>query len=145
MTCIAFDHKTNTLAVDSQFTSNGDRISYGRKFRVIRDFVAVFAGEVMSGNRALDLLEDGEGLPLSLIEKCTVVVMYLKGSRKGQVFTYCDGVQPERVRRIYAWGSGGDYALGALSAGVSATEAVTIACHYSASCGGKVHTFKPEE
>jgi ATP-dependent protease HslVU (ClpYQ) peptidase subunit len=144
MTVIAFDHKTKTLAVDSQFTSGGDRISYGRKFRHIRDGVAVFAGCAVSGMKALDLLEAGEPLTHGLIEKVTVVVMMLHGKKKGHVYSYNDSVHPERVKRIYAWGSGGDYALGALSAGANAHDAVQIACHYSASCGGTIHVFSPE-
>lgn len=144
MTCIAYDHKTKTLAVDSQFTSGGDRISYGEKFNVGENYVAVFAGDTISGHKALALLKAGESPTVALIEKCTVVIMYTRGRKAGQVYVYDDASEPRRVKRIDAWGSGSDYAVGALSAGASAYEAVQIACHYSATCGGKIHTFNSE-
>ena len=40
--------------------------------------------------------------------------------------------------KFYAWGSGEEYAMGAMAAGKSAIEAVKISCKFDDSSGGKV-------
>lgn len=48
-------------------------------------------------------------------------------------------VQPVPIRVLdpfAAWGSGRDFALGALAMGASAKEAVEVACRFSIECGG---------
>lgn len=145
MTVIAFDAKTGTLAVDSMYT-NGERTGYVKKFRVLDDgrAVVVIAGDFALGRKAMKLVEAGKPLTETIGAGVTVVLMHLKGRKKGQVFVCDDGPDPERVKRSEAWGSGSDFAIAAMDAGASAEEAVKIACRRSASCGGKVHVFTPE-
>lgn len=145
MTVIAYDHKTKTLAVDSLFTA-GDRKTYGQKFKVLDDgrAVVVFAGDVMQGRRAISYVEQNKALTHEMVAGATVVVMHLTGRRKGAVIVCEDSPAPERVQRSEAWGTGSDFAIAAMDAGASAEEAVRIACKRSASCGGKIHVFRPE-
>lgn len=58
----------------------------------------------------------------------------------GKLWLYEDN-DPQPVKAKEAWGSGRDFALGALSMGATAAEAVKIACKHSTTCGGKIHTF----
>lgn len=145
MTVIAYDAKTKTLAVDSLYT-NGERIGYVKKFRVLNDgrAVVVIAGDYALGRKAMKLVEAGKPLTDTIGAGVTVVLMHLSGKQKGQVFVCEDGPDPQRVKQSEAWGSGSDFAIAALDAGASAEEAVKIACKRSASCGGKVHVFTPE-
>lgn len=141
MTVIAYDHKRKTLSVDSLFVS-GERKSYGSKFRVLDDGrVIVFAGDAKEGRKAAMAIEAGLAPTLAAIASCTIVVLYTKGRQKGQVLMYDDNPEYERVTKTDAWGTGSDFAMGALDAGATSEEAVKIACKRSASCGGKVHTF----
>lgn len=145
MTAIAYDAKNKTLAVDSLFTAGG-RKTYGTKYRLLADgrVVVVFAGGVVQGLKALDNLAAGKPITHEQIENVTIVAMYLRGRRKGTVLVYEDSPTPTRHRGFGAWGSGSDVAIGALSAGASAEDAVKIAIKHHAECGGKVHVFTPE-
>lgn len=58
----------------------------------------------------------------------------------GKLWLYEDN-DAQLIRGKEAWGSGRDFALGALSMGATAKEAAQIACKHSTTCGGKIHTF----
>ena len=44
--------------------------------------------------------------------------------------------------KFRAWGSGRDYAMGAMAMGATATEAVTVASRFCITCGGGVDSFE---
>lgn len=138
MTVIAWDK--HCLAVDSRFTS-GNRKYNGQKFKVIDDGkrVVVFAGEVRAGRKAIRLMEAGKPLTQEVTTKATILVLDFL---KSELTTYEDGPDGSLVTDVDAWGSGADFALGAVAAGVWAETAVQIACKYHNECGGKIHTFK---
>ena len=138
MTVIAYDPKTRTIACDSMF-NNGSRKSYGQKFREIgKHKVALFAGDVRLGNRACTLLADGLPLTQEILIACNIVVF---NTLTGACFEYERADKPKRVRKMDAWGTGSEFAIGALAAGATPEFAALVACTHSASCGGKVHVF----
>lgn len=47
-------------------------------------------------------------------------------------------VYPSRFPKVWAYGSGGDFAMGALKAGVSAQRAIEIACEMNIHTGGEI-------
>ena len=145
MTVIAWDAKTKTLAVDSLFTS-GDRKTYGQKFKLLEDgrAVVVFAGDVIQGRKAISYIEQNKPLTHEMISGATIVVLYLVGRRRGRLAVYEDSPNVALVLQSEAWGTGSDFAIAAMDAGASAEEAAKIACKRSASCGGKIHVFRPE-
>jgi len=64
----------------------------------------------------------------------------------GEVFLVDDGLHfsgPIECE-FYAIGSGGDFALGAMAAGMPAREAVGIACQFDQHCGGPVTVLHEE-
>ena len=71
-----------------------------------------------------------------LYKKATVVLL----DTRGRLWLYEDN-DPQPIKHPDAWGSGRDFALGALSMGATAKEAAQIACKHSTTCGGKIHTF----
>ena len=145
MTVIAWDAKNKALAVDSLFTA-GDRKTYGQKFKVLEDgrAVVVFAGDVVQGRKAIAHVEQNKPLTHEIVAGATIVLLHLKGRKRGRVIVCEDSPNAEVVRHSEAWGTGSDFAIAAMDAGASAEEAVKIACKRSASCGGKVHVFRPE-
>lgn len=46
---------------------------------------------------------------------------------------------------IVAWGTGEGVALGAMRSGANSRKAVEIACRYTTTCGGPIHTFNPSK
>lgn len=139
MTVLAYDYKTKTLAVDSQIT-DGDRRSFGRKFKVLSDGrVVAFAGDVIEGKKAIAAIERGDVPTLTMVALCSIVIFY---PDTGRLLAYNESQEWEHIRKSDTWGSGGDFAIAALDAGVDAERAVKIACRRSTSCGGKVHVFR---
>jgi hypothetical protein len=66
----------------------------------------------------------------------------------GDLFVAEDGIDwtgPMKGTRMYAIGSGSDFALGAMVAGKTAKEAVKIACGLCAYCAVPVHTLRRKQ
>lgn len=136
MTVIAWDG--SQLAWDSRATA-GDRKHTVKKFRNLNDGrVIVVAGHLSDITLAKRLLDgkDLPPLPKALTERSRIVVW-----QDGVVYAYDEGTEARRVRAPEAWGTGQEYAIGALACGSSAEWAATIACKHSSTCGGKIHTI----
>lgn len=142
MTILAYNRNERSIACDSRFTT-GERKQYGRKFKELADGrVILFAGDVREGRKAIRYIERNAALPADLLTETVVVVFDRK---RKVVLVYDEHHVPERVRDSEAWGSGADFAIGALDAGASAEQAVKITCRRSTSCGGKIHVFNMED
>lgn len=62
---------------------------------------------------------------------------------KGKAYEYETTPTRQPVETVpMAWGSGSDFALGALAMGADAAEAVRVASKYSVSCGFGVDAFR---
>jgi ATP-dependent protease HslVU (ClpYQ) peptidase subunit len=142
MTVIAFDGKT--VAADKQATIHATAHTVTKIFRITegRDLgcVVAFTG---SGVHAMELLEwfksgrQESTFPKSRSddkEKAAGSVMF---TPSGQIFLFSsDSPFPECIEeKVFARGSGGDYALAALHLGKTAEEAVALACKLDVYCG----------
>lgn len=64
----------------------------------------------------------------------------------GIIKAYEDAISPiEYTDKIYAWGSGYQYAIGAMEAGCTAAEAVKIAAKRDTHTGGRIRVLRLEE
>lgn len=139
MTTIAY--RDGILAADGR-TTYGDTIftDHSKKIHRLSDG-ALFAlcGDVAYVQPMLDALEDddvdlpqGEGFTAVIVEKDGKVRLY---EGKGG-FIALDA-------SYYAFGSGEEYAMGAMDMGASAHDAVRVACGRDLSSGGDIQVEKP--
>lgn len=124
MTTIAYS--AGVLASDQAFTDEtGRQTKFNQKIRRLSDGrLAGFAGDVYTGIALLDWLETGEATPPALEGEAEVLLITLDGlimlyDKFGRGIVIDDPV--------YAFGSGGDLAMGAMLAGATAERAVAIA------------------
>jgi hypothetical protein len=145
MTIIAFDGKS--LAADRLADDNGTK-------KLTTKIKRLSNGDIAAGS--------GVSWQLALLQK-----WYLEGqdpekwpprqypetewpsrmiiATKGEILTYELGPIPNKLENAYyAWGSGQDYAMGALAMGATAKRAVEIAGELSTTCGLGVDVFDLE-
>lgn len=151
MTTIAY--RDGILAADSKITYGGAEYvkGYHKIWKSEPEGIMVgFTGDVAMGsafkrwalNTSFAKIPD---CPLDLGRKgCVadgIIVIKLTGG-KHQVLEYNGGgVIDWGIAPFLAWGSGWLIAVGALEAGVSAEQAVTIAARRDVFTGGKIHTL----
>jgi ATP-dependent protease HslVU (ClpYQ) peptidase subunit len=139
VTTIAY--RDGILAADGR-TTYGDTIftDHNKKIHRLSDG-ALFAltGDVSYVQPMLDALEDDEvNLPIG--EGFTAVIV----ERDGKLRLYEGrGGFITLDAPYYAFGSGEEYALGAMDMGASAHDAVRVACGRDLGTGGDIQTEKP--
>ena len=138
MTTLAYDGRL--IAIDSQVTA-GDLVYEEEKFYRTTDAAGnellVFgAGTTSHIQRAVRELSEGAE-ELTEGEYTLLVV----GLRDGPVAFYGDGLPIDVRRGFLVAGSGDKAALAALKAGMTATEAVLMACTADLYSGPPVHTY----
>lgn len=141
MTVIAWDGKS--IAAD-KMSARGDLISTVTKMVEGRDgyFVAT-CGSTIKGLILIDWFNDGakkEDLPD--FQK-TDDWVWLIAAKKGELLIYCQEHKPMTIEdQFCAWGSGCEFAIGAMSAGATAYQAVEIASKHCGTCGQGVDVFR---
>jgi len=138
MTTIAYDKKRGEIAVDSRCTSDGVLCSNNvTKFVHLNGGgMGFFTGKWSEVLMLKEQVIDGGKPDPEQLEEATYIEV-----RNGKV-TEFDGPVGERINRSSAWGSGSEYAVGAMEAGATAAQAVKIAAKYDLATGGKIHVFK---
>jgi len=145
MTTIAF--KDGIMAADSQ-TSCGDIIvsTTALKLYEIDNTLYGFSGRTSDIKRALKFIIDQDSGVVDLkLQDTLQYLKYIKDCNKLYWgFLYNDGFADEDhiENNMFAIGSGGNFALAALEAGLSAKEAVAIACKFDVYSSGKINTKK---
>lgn len=143
MTTIAWDGRT--LAADTLATWNGSREGYVVKIARRGAVMAAAAGNAVICRRLMDWFRDGmRGAPPSAGDKAagnwSSLHIFTPG---GQVVTWGpDGWEAVRAS-LYASGSGGDFALGAMTVGATAEEAVAAAILHDTGSGGDITVLTP--
>lgn len=138
MTTIAW--KDGVLACDSQATDMGTRSRAKSKLVLTDDYAYAVTGSLAFGLDFVRRLESGEEDPE--LKKATVVRM---DRRTGQIVVFDPPGYPIPVEdKLFATGSGGDLALGAMAAGASAEEAVRIAIAWDADSGFGVQVVESD-
>ncbi len=143
MTCIAWDGKT--LAADKMSCSAGYGYTVTKVHRLKDGSIAGFAGDVDGAVALLAWLNsdrDPAAFPTAQKDNDTCAfVVAPNGSR------YSIGkspVQNPSEDRLYAMGHGRDFAIAAMHCGLSAREAVELACRLDVYCGNGIDTLELE-
>lgn len=138
MTVIVWDGIT--LAADRQITDGG-LVSAGTKLFIHRDGsrACAFCGSYVQGMMLKDWYLGG-----AWVEKwpggcsdTTLIVLDEHGCAE-----YSEFPVRQPIELTYAWGSGRDYAIGAMAMGATATQAVGVANRFSNECGFGLDEFK---
>lgn len=160
MTTIAFDGKT--LASDSQLTAGTLRLDTNTKKiyqpepteQWVVDGKRAIAFGVAGSLGATEIVHGALRSVMSGYSGLNSTTRFIKGeslkyiviTESGEVYAggqYSDDEVPwiAKVQPPIAVGSGSEYALGAMAAGVSAAEAVRIAMRFDVNTGGDIQTI----
>ena len=135
MTTIAYDG--TSVSVDSLVTSDGFKEGHYRKWRKLPNGDYVFgAGNWEDVARIFEAMLAEEEPDEDLWESAIIVTL----DTMGRVWEQYNSPRRERRRAVWAYGSGREFALGALEAGATSAQAVAIAKKYNTGTGGPVKT-----
>ncbi len=133
MTVIAWDGKA--LASDRQGNSSGMRQRTTKLVRTRAGHVLGWAGVHEVGLMRAAWYQEGahaETWPRQHGEELTFLILL----RDGKVYVYESLPVPQPLEEPFcAWGSGREYAMGAMAAGLSACRAVQVASRFDVDCG----------
>jgi ATP-dependent HslUV protease subunit HslV len=133
-----------TLACDKQATNGEMRTTTTKIFKLRNGDIAAITGGLENGLMVIAWYERGAKVsewPKSQEGESWARLIILS---KGKVYEYEQlPIAQEMQDPIIAWGSGRDFALGAMEAGATAVEAVKVASKYCVSCGMGVDSFTP--
>lgn len=142
MTVIVWDHRVGKLVADKQATQ-GDLRRAVTKIRRIRGHLCAAAGDWDLAQEMFKWFEDGavpdQAPPFVRHKEDWVAFITITPEKR--VLKYekspipMDFTESAEVDGWYAFGSGRDYVIGALAAGVDVVEAVGIANRYCTGCG----------
>lgn len=140
MSIIAFDGKI--VAADRQATIADMRTTSQKIFK-IKDVIVGFTGCNDKGLELVEWFKNGERKDVFPKSNDKDNWSRLCVFKKNNIYYY--EATPEKIivkdKRI-AYGSGRDFAIGAMEFGANAIEAVKVACKYSVGCGMGIQYFK---
>lgn len=143
MSVVVWDGKT--LAADRQATNAGLRRRVSKMKQLADGTILAFVGKQDTGLALLKWYEEGhqaDKFPASQKDKddwSSMIVVQPNGT----VFVYEQWGEPiETFDEYMAWGSGRDFAIGAMAMGADAKRAVEIASQFSTDCGMGVEAFE---
>lgn len=134
MSIVAYDGKS--LAADRQMTRGNFKFEV-RKIRRINSYVLAWTGYMSSGLAMAHWFENGalRG-DFPACQQNNELWARLIVVSKDEVVYYEQTPHAIGVYAPYmAWGQGSDFAMGAMSHGATAKEAVEIACRFDTGCG----------
>lgn len=147
MSVIAFDGKW--LISDRRAVSHELCAVMNKTFRLAVKSYAGITGGLAQGLAYVDWLRNGGECPKENSPECSTKIVLVTvidladGKQQAAITEYesnhVRGIEIEESK--WAWGSGREYALGALLHGASAIEAVQIASELSSTCGGGYQGF----
>lgn len=140
MTTIAY--KKGVVACDKQGTWYNQGMQAPFKAIATDDVVYLVTGELVEGLRFVNYLQEGSKKPPKL--KNATVYEFNKKSGKLCVWE-CNYISLPVIERVWADGSGGQIALGAMAFGASPEEAVKIATKYDIYTGGGVQSWTSDK
>lgn len=137
MTTIAY--KDGVLAADSRCTDGNTIIpAKMRKLHELPDgSIYTFTGSASEGMGMLQAILNHEVQPVWKVGSTIAVRVF----PTGKVHIFEGTTWFEMTARLASWGSGSDFAYGAMMVGASATEAVKAAIKLDKNSGGPVRTI----
>ena len=143
MSVVAWDGRF--IAADKQATNSGLRIKTTKMRKLNSGEITAWTGDQDSGLALARWYEAGashEKWPDFQKDKENWTRLIVAGPR-GVVF-FEQQPEPQVVEEPFmAWGSGRDFAMGALAHGATAEEAVIITCRFCITCGLGVDVIEP--
>ena len=143
MTTVAY--KDGIMAFDSRVTSDYSHIGYMTKGRKTSKFLVSTCGSVEEGEMFMDWIAGGgitADRKLFGLDKDLDNFIGMCVNKSGKVFIYESKLYPFVIDApFHAIGSGADFAIGAMAAGKSATDAVKIAAKFDLATGGAIRTI----
>lgn len=142
MTTIAF--KNFRLAGDSKVTRGGIHIENADKVFIKNKITFAVHGDVTAALYVAKLLgelncfEHLQKLEIGIETSSDWHVAFIYGGKLWEISSHDKIIVQLDSKIFYAWGSGGDIALGAMAAEKSAAEAVEIASRFDVNTGGKI-------
>lgn len=134
MTCIAYDGKT--LAADKMASCNGLARTV-TKIRRIDELRVGVTGDFDLAAEGFAWIEAGrkpDAFPAAMRDK--EIPLSLLVIEDGLILKYERTPYPFKFEdKLFAMGSGRDYAMAAMYLGLSARKAVEVACEFETSCG----------
>lgn len=142
MTVIIWDHRVKALGADKQATQS-DLVRKVTKIKRIRGHLCAAAGDWDLAQEMFHWFEQGadpEKAPACMRDKQDWVA-FLVITPEGRVLKYekspypMDFTESATVDGWYVFGSGRDFAIGALATGASIVEALEVTMKYCSGCG----------
>lgn len=141
MSVIAWDGKT--LAADRQGTNNGMRTTSTKIKKLSCGAIVAWTGEAECGLELAQWWENGADPGKWPAYQSTDDWTRLIVAHKGRVVIFEKRPVPQVVEDPFdAWGSGRDFAIGALAMGADARAAVRVAIQFATGCGMGVDSFE---
>lgn len=144
MSVVAWDGKT--IAADKQATCAGLRFKTTKLRRLESGEVLAWTGDQDSGQIVAKWYSDGadpEKWPACQADKDVWARLIVAHGGACRVFERQPVAMPIEDE-FMAWGSGRDYAMGAMARGASAEEAVAVAMEFDTGCGMGVDVVRFE-
>jgi ATP-dependent protease HslVU (ClpYQ) peptidase subunit len=142
VTVVAWDGKT--LAADRQATRASMVRAVRKVFRLRGGELVGICGLEAAGRELIRWYEEGQDPAKYPPMQNTSDWARLIVIRSKEILEFEQRPVPLRVREgFFAWGSGSDFAMGAMATGASAVEAVRIASRFSADCGLGIDVVRP--
>ena len=142
MSIIAWDRKIIAADKMSEYCGLATQVT---KLRISKNRNAIigFTGGYENGLGLIEWFENGENAKdwpdwQKSEDWCRFIVAVSNHVYSYEKLPYAQG----NDNPFMAWGSGRDYALGAMAQGANAIEAVKIACNFCVSCGLGVDAFE---
>jgi len=141
MSVVAWDG--SVVAADKRACLAGAAMTVTKIWRQPDGIVFATTGDLSFGLAAIQWWKDGADPkawpPFQTTDDWARVLIFEPGQRP-----YCYERQP--VRQVVedpfmAWGSGREFALGALAMGADARRAVEVACQFNVDCGNGIDAF----
>lgn len=144
MTVIAWDG--TTLAADKQLSAGGMRMKATKIKRLANGDVAAICGDAFSGYALFDWYERGADLgAMPDFQKTDDFANIIVANKDGCKYLMKQPAWLTVEDSFSAWGSGADFAMGAMAMGADAIRAIEIAGMFSTGCGLGVDAFTIRE
>lgn len=144
MTCIAWDG--TTLAADKRMTYGNTHMTVTKLHRVPQGIVGVHGGS-SHGMAIVQWMRNGATRSkFPKVDEADAAAHMILVTKSGKAYHLEGSAGPTFIRieqERVAYGSGADFARGAMSIGFTAEEAVKVACSFDVYCGNGIDTMEP--
>lgn len=139
MTTVVADANFGLMLCDSRLSSDGAGNSNARKVFRIRGELYGVTGVYVDSMAFISWVKSGKAEDIPSMEHVQAVCI----SKERKLYMFDSDPRPYVIDdKVYAIGSGSNFALGALAAGASPRDAIRIAARYDPGTGGRIRSYK---